>query len=207
MDKMKVLMLNGSPHDECVFRALEEVGTVLQKEGIEIEIINVGKENIRGCIDCKFCKENERCVFNDLVNEVALKFKEADGLVIGTPVYYSGMNGTLKSFLDRLFWSSHFEKGMKVGAAVISSRRAGSTNALDEIYKYFGISSMPIVTSSYWNEVHGYKKEDILSDEEGMRTLRNLGTNMAFLLKAIHEYKEKYGKPLLETGKLTNFQK
>ena len=202
---MKVLMLNGSPHDECVFRALEEVGTVLQKEGIEIEIINVGKENIRGCIDCKFCKENERCVFNDLVNEVALKFKEADGLVIGTPVYYSGMNGTLKSFLDRLFWSSHFEKGMKVGAAVISSRRAGSTNALDEIYKYFGISSMPIVTSSYWNEVHGSKKEDVLKDKEGLQTMRNLGKNMAFLIKSIALGKEKYSLPKNEEKIVTSF--
>ena len=159
---MKVLILNGSPRiDGCTARALKEVEKILNTEEIETETIVVGNKNVRGCIACNTCQAKGKCVFDDLVNEIAPKFEEADGIIIGTPVYYAGSNGNIISLLDRLFYSTNFDKTMKVGAAVISSRRAGSTSALDEIYKYFGICNMPIVTSSYWNEVHGFTKEDV----------------------------------------------
>lgn len=203
---MKVLILNGSPRkDGCTTRALREVEEVLNEEGIITEVIEVGNKDIRGCIACNSCRSTGKCVFNDLVNEVAPKFAEADGIIIGTPVYYAGANGNILSFLDRLFYSTNFAKTMKVGAAVISSRRAGSTSALDEIYKYFGISSMIIVTSSYWNEVHGFTKEDVENDKEGLQTMRNLGRNMAFIIKAINLGKEKYDLPEIETSEFTSF--
>ena len=203
---MKVLIINGSPHaNGCTMTALKEVEKVLNDEGIETQILNIGNEDIRGCIACNYCKEHHQCAFDDIVNEAAKLFYESDGILIGSPVYYSGMNGTLKSFLDRLFNSSYIKKSMKVGAAVASSRRAGSTAVIDEIYKYFGISNMPIVTSSYWNEVHGFKSEDVKKDQEGLQTMRNLGRNMAFLIKAISLGKEKYGFPQNETGKFTSF--
>lgn len=203
---MKVLILNGSPRaNGCTARALEELEKTLNEEGIETESILIGNKDIRGCIACGSCSKNGKCIFDDIVNEIAPKFQEADGLVIGTPVYYAGSNGTMISLLDRLFYSTHFDKSMKVGAAVISSRRAGSTSALDEIYKYFGISSMPIATSSYWNEVHGFNKEDVEKDLEGLQTMRNLGKNMAFMIKAINLGKEKYGLPKIETGAFTSF--
>jgi multimeric flavodoxin WrbA len=203
---MKVLIINGSPHvDGCTATALKEVEKELNKEGIETETINIGNKDIRGCIGCFKCKELKKCVFDDIVNEVAVKFGESDGILIGTPVYYSGMNGTLKAFLDRLFHSSYIGKTMKVGAAVISSRRAGSTSAYDEIHKYFGIAGMPIATSTYWNEVHGSNKEEVLKDEEGLQTMRNLGRNMAFLIKSINLGKKEYGLPERESGAWTNF--
>lgn len=203
---MKVLILNGSAHASgCTARALKELEKTLNEEGIETENILVGNQDIRGCIACGSCYKNGKCIFNDVVNEIAPKFAEADGIVIATPVYYAGSNGTILSLLDRLFYSTHFDKSMKVGAAVISSRRAGSTSALDEIYKYFGISNMPIATSSYWNEVHGKIKEDVEKDLEGLQTMRNLGRNMAFLIKAIALGKEKYGLPQIELKEHTNF--
>ena len=203
---MKVLILNGSARaNGCTARALEELEKILNEEGIETESILVGNQDIRGCIACGSCYKNGKCIFNDIVNEIAPKFAEADGIVIATPVYYAGSNGTLISLLDRLFYSTHFDKSMKVGAAVISSRRAGSTSALDEIYKYFGISNMPIATSSYWNEVHGKVREDVEKDLEGLQTMRNLGRNMAFLIKAIALGKEKYGLPQVELKEHTNF--
>ncbi len=203
---MKVLIINGSPHvDGCTATALKEVEKELNKEGIETETITIGNKDIRGCIGCFKCKELKKCVFDDIVNEAAIKFGESDGILIGTPVYYSGMNGTLKAFLDRLFHSSYIGKTMKVGAAVISSRRAGSTSAYDEIHKYFGIAGMPIATSTYWNEVHGSNKEDVLKDEEGLQTMRNLGRNMAFLIKSINLGKKEYGLPERESGAWTNF--
>ena len=203
---MKVLILNGSPHIKgCTSRALKEVEDTLNKEGIETETIIVGNKNIRGCISCNSCKTNGKCVFDDLVNEIALKFENADGIIIGTPVYYAGANGTLISLLDRLFYSTHFDKTMKVGASVISSRRAGSTSAFDEINKYFTITSMPIVSSSYWNEVHGFTKEDVEKDLEGLQTMRNLARNMAFMIKAINLGKEKFGLPKNERGVFTSF--
>ena len=203
---MKVILLNGSPNnDGCTARALKEVAITLNQEGIETEIINIGNDNIRGCIACLKCREINRCIFDDLVNIVAKKLEEADGIVIGSPVYYAGINGSLKSLLDRLFYSTRFDKTMKLGACVVSSRRAGSTTAYDEIHKYFGITGMPIVTSTYWNEVHGFTKEDVEKDLEGLQTIRNLGHNMAFMLKAINDAKAKYGMPLKERGNFTSF--
>lgn len=204
---MKVLLINGSPHkDGCTKRALTEVEKALNGENIETEIITVGNKKIRSCIDCRKCSETNKCIYDDLVNETAPKFLEADGIVIGTPVYYAHANGGVISFLDRLFFStSAIDKNMKVGAAVVSSRRAGSTSAFDEINKYFTISSMPIVSSTYWNEVHGSVKEDVEKDLEGLKTMRNLGRNMAFLIKSINLGKKEYGIPENETGIYTNF--
>ena len=203
---MKVLIINASPHnDGCTSYALKEVENELNKEGIQTETLNIGTKDIRGCIACDYCKKNHKCAIDDEVNIAAKLFEESDGILIGTPVYYSGMNGTLKSFLDRLFNSSYIKKTMKVGAAVTSSRRAGSTSTIDEIHKYFEISNMPIVTSTYFNEVHGFNKEDVLKDEEGLQTMRNLGRNMAFLIKSINLGKEKYGLPKKDKGKKTNF--
>ena len=203
---MKVLILNGSPRiDGCTARALKEVEKILNAEEIETETMVVGNKDIRGCIACNTCQRKGKCAFDDLVNEIAPKFEEADGIIIGTPVYYAGSNGNIISLLDRLFYSTNFDKTMKVGAAVISSRRAGSTSALDEIYKYFGICNMPIVTSSYWNEVHGFTKEDVEKDKEGLQTMRNLGRNMAFMIKSIALGKEKYNLPENENGPFTSF--
>lgn len=203
---MKVLILNGSARMKgCTARALKEVSDTLEREGIDTETIVVGNKEIRGCISCNSCKTKGECVFDDLVNEIAPKFEEADGIVIGTPVYYAGSNGTLISLLDRLFYSTHFNKTMKVGAAVLASRRAGSTSAFDEINKYFTITNMPIVSSSYWNEVHGFTEADVEKDLEGLQTMRNLGRNMAFMIKAINLGKEKYGLPEQERGAFTSF--
>lgn len=203
---MKVIILNGSPHIKgCTARALREAEETLNKEGIETETIMVGNKNIRGCIACNTCGVKGKCIFEDLVNETAPKFEKAEGLIVGTPVYYAGANGTILSFLDRLFYSTHFDKSMKVGAAVLSSRRAGSTSALDEINKYFTIANMPIAASSYWNEVHGFTEKDVNKDLEGLQTMRNLGRNMAFLIKAIRLGKEQYGLPKRETGAFTSF--
>ena len=205
---MRVLILNGSPHkDGCTSTALKEVEKILNQEGIETQTLQIGNLEIRGCIACNYCKEHKKCVFDDVVNEAAKIFEQCDGLLIGSPVYYSGASGTLLSFLDRFFHSSYIKKSMKVGAAILSSRRAGSTSALDEIYKYFGISNMPIATSTYWNEVHGFTKEDVLNDKEGVQTMHNLARNMAFLMKSIELGKKEYGLPQIETGTLTNFMK
>lgn len=203
---MKVLILNGSPRaNGCTARALKELENTLHEEGIETETILIGNKDVRGCISCRSCASTGKCVFDDIVNEIAPKFESADGIVIGTPVYYAGSNGTILSLLDRLFFSTHFDKSMKVGACVISSRRAGSTSAYDEINKYFGICSMPIATSTYWNEVHGSKQEDVEKDKEGLQTMRNLAHNMSFLMKSIKLGKEKYGLPENEKGTFTNF--
>lgn len=203
---MKVLILNGSPRSHgCTARALEEVEKTLHEERIETETVLVGNKDVRGCIACRSCASTGKCVFDDIVNEIAPKFESADGIIIGTPVYYAGSNGTILSLLDRLFFSTHFDKSMKVGASVISSRRAGSTSAYDEVNKYFGICSMPIATSTYWNEVHGSKAEDVEKDKEGLQTMRNLGRNMAFLMKSIQLGKEKYSLPKNEKGTFTNF--
>ena len=203
---MKVIIINGSAHiNGCTARALKEVSDILNKEEIDTEIINVGNKNIRGCISCETCSTKGKCVFDDEVNKIAKKFEEADGIIIGTPTYYAGANGTIISLLDRLFYSTSFNKTMKVGAAVISSRRAGSTSAYDEINKYFTITGMPIVSSTYWNEVHGFTAEDVEKDLEGLQTMRNLGRNMAFLIKSINLGKEKYGLPEKEVGLFTSF--
>ena len=205
---MKILVINGSAHlNGCTNRGLREVEATLSELGVECERINIGNKDIRGCIGCNFCREHKRCVFNDIVNEVAPKLAEADGIIVGTPVYYAGANGQVLSFMDRLFYSTSgtIDKTMKVGAAVVSSRRAGSTSAFDEINKYFTISAMPIVSSTYWNEVHGFTAQDVEDDKEGLQTMRNLARNLAFMLKAIAAQKAAEGIPAQERGAITSF--
>ena len=205
---MKVLLINGSPHAHgCTHTALNVVAEELQKAGVETEIVHVGHKDIRGCIGCYKCREIGRCVFNDdLVNEVARKFKEADGLVIGSPVYYAGPNGTLVSFLNRLFFSTSFEKRFKVGAAVVSARRMRTTATLDTQNKYFLHGEMPVASSRYWNAVHGNTAEEVLKDDEGLQTMRVLGRNMAFLIRAIHAERERGGLPEQDPQRIaTNF--
>ena len=203
---MKVLMINGSPRaNSNTGLALEEMAKIFVKEDIECEIIQIGNNDIRGCLSCGYCYKNGKCVIDDIVNEVALKFKEADGLVVGTPVYYAGTNGTVVSFLDRLFYSSNFDKTMKVGAAVAIARRGGCTTALDEINRYFSISGMPICASQYWNMAYGQKAGQAVLDEEGMQTMRTLASNMVFMLRSIALGKEKYGLPNKEKKIMTNF--
>ena len=202
----KVLLLNGSPHrNGCTATALEEMMRVFEAEGIETELIQVGTSAVRGCISCNKCSEAGKCVFDDLVNEVAPKFEEADGLVVGSPVYYASPNGNILSFLDRLFYSTPFPKHMKVGAAVVSCRRGGNTASFDVLNKYFTISSMPVASSTYWNQVHGFTAEDVAKDAEGLQTMRNLARNMAFMIKSIADGKEKYGVPDLERTSFTSF--
>ena len=205
---MKALFINGSPHvNGCTKRGLLEVEKVLKEKGFETEWLEVGTQNIRGCIGCYYCRTNHKCVFNDIVNESVAKLDEADAVIIGTPVYYAGPNGQLHSFLDRFFFSTYgtVNKTMKVGATVVSSRRAGSTSAFDDINKYFTISSMPVASSTYWNEVHGFTPEEVEKDLEGLQTMRNLATNIAFMVKAIKNLKEKEGLPVMESGSKTNF--
>lgn len=193
---MKVLLINGSPNKEgCTFTALSEVEKTLQAEGIETELIQVGHKDIRGCIGCGKCVTLGKCVFDDVVNEVAPKFAECDGIVVGSPVYYASANGTLVSFMDRLSYSSSCDKTMKVGAAVVSARRGGNSATFDQLNKYFTISSMPIASSQYWNQVHGFTADDVRKDGEGLQTMRTLGNNMAFLIKSIALGKETYGLP------------
>ncbi|MBI4857899.1 MAG: flavodoxin family protein [Acetobacterium woodii] len=195
---MKVLLINGSPNAKgCTYTALTEVEKSLNAEKIETEIVHVGHKDIRGCIGCRKCFTTGKCVFDDVVNEMAPKFAECDGIVVGSPVYYASANGTLISFLDRLFYSTsgNCDTTMKVGAAVVSARRAGTTATFDELNKYFTISNMPIVSSQYWNMVHGYTPEDVYQDEEGCQIMRTLGKNMAFLIKSIDLGKEKFGLP------------
>ena len=203
---MKVLLINGSPNvNGCTYTALKEVADTLEKEGVETEIIHVGNKDIRGCIGCRQCKQTGKCVFNDIVNEVAPKFAACDGIVIGSPVYFAAPNGTVISFIDRLFYSCTVDKTMKVGAAVSSARRAGTTATFDVLNKYFTISQMPIVSANYWNNVHGYTPEQVQQDLEGMLNMRILGRNMAFLIKAIKAQKEATGLPDKEPHVFTNF--
>ncbi len=205
---MKVILLNGSPRRSgCTNRALEEAAKTLEENGINTEIIHIGGGDIRGCTACGGCSKTHKCIFDDAVNEVLPRFEEADGIIVGSPVYYASPNGTMLSFLDRLFYaSSGFDKTMKVGAAVVSCRRGGSTATFDALNKYFTISEMPVVSSRYWNQVHGSCAEEVEKDEEGMQTMRMLGRNMAFLIKSIALGKEKYGLPEKEPQKLfTNF--
>ena len=202
----KVLLLNGSPKaDGCTATALNEMIKVFNEEGIETEVIQVGNKDIRGCVSCGYCEKNGKCVVNDLVNEVAEKFESADGLVVGSPVYYSSPNGTILSFMDRLFYSTSFSKQMKVGAAVVSCRRGGNTATFDVLNKYFTISGMPVASSTYWNQVHGFTAEDVKKDLEGLQTMRNLARNMSFMIKAFTDAKEKYGLPTVEGNAFTSF--
>ena len=203
---MKVLLINGSPRaNGCTAAALKEMISVFEAEGVETELVHAGNKDIRGCIACGSCMKSGKCVFDDLVNEVAPKFEEADGLVVGSPVYYASPNGTVLSFLDRLFYSTRFPKHMKVGAAVVSARRGGNTASFDVLNKYFSISGMPIATATYWNQVHGFTAEDVKKDAEGLQTMRNLARNMVFLMKAIADGREKYGLPEVEHGSFTSF--
>ena len=202
----KVLLLNGSPHASgCTATALDEMVKVFAEEGIETEIVQVGNQDIRGCVACGYCGSNGKCVVNDLVNEIAPKFEEADGLVVGSPVYYASPNGTILALLDRLFYSTHFSKNLKVGAAVVSARRGGTTATYDVLNKYFTISGMPVASSTYWNMVHGFTSEDVKKDLEGLQTMRNLARNMSFMIKAFADAKAKYGEPKIERGAFTSF--
>lgn len=193
---MKVLIINGSPRKEGnTAVALDEVRKTLEAEGIETETVHVGHKDIHGCIACGKCKETGKCVFSDIVNEVAPKFAEADGLVIGSPVYYASPAGTMLSFLDRLFYSTPFDKTMKVGAAVAVCRRGGAGTTFDVLNKYFTICGMPVASSQYWNSVHGRLPGEAAQDVEGLQTMRTLGRNMAFLVKSIAIGKQQYGLP------------
>ncbi|MBQ1825450.1 MAG: flavodoxin family protein, partial [Firmicutes bacterium] len=182
-----------------------EMIKVFTEEGVETELIQVGNKAIRGCIACNSCAGTGRCVFDDLVNEVAPKFEEADGLVVGSPVYYGSPNGNILSFMDRLFYSTHFSKHMKVGASVVSCRRGGNTASFDVLNKYFTISAMPVASSTYWNQVHGFSAEDVEKDREGLQTMRNLARNMSFMIRAFKDAREKYGYPVQETDTFTSF--
>ena len=203
----KVLLLNGSPHPHgCTAAALEEMIGVLASEGMETELVHVGHQAVRGCVSCGACRKLGRCVFNDdPVNALAPKLEAADGLVIGSPVYYGSPNGTLLSLLDRLFYSTSFSKHMKVGAAVVSCRRGGNTASFDVLNKYFTISGMPVASSTYWNQVHGFTAEDVRKDLEGLQTMRNLARNMAFLIRAIAAERQASGLPQVERGSFTSF--
>ena len=203
---MKVLMINASPRaDGNTAAALAQMERIFSEEGIGTEILQLGQQAVRGCIACGSCWKNGKCVFDDAVNEAAPKFEAADGLVVATPVYYASANGTLVSFLDRLFYSTHFDKTMKVGAAVSVARRGGLTATYDELNKYFAISGMPIASGQYWNGAHGAAKGEAEQDEEGMQQMRTLARNMAFLLRAVADAKEKYGLPAREPFRPMNF--
>lgn len=197
---MKVLLLNGSPRKEGnTFAVLREMEKTFNAEGVQTELIHVGNQNVHGCLACGKCGELGKCVLDDLVNEVAAKLSEADGLVIGSPVYYASPAGTLMAFLDRLFYSSaSINKSMKVGASVAVARRAGTTATFDVLNKYFTISNMPVVSSQYWNVAHGAKPGEVLQDAEGMQTMRTLARNMTFLMKSIELGKKKFGLPKVE---------
>ena len=201
-----VLLVNGSPHTNgCTARALEEIIRTLREEGIETELLQIGRDSIHGCTGCRYCRTHDRCVFSDAVNKAAELFEKADGLIVGSPVYYGSPNGTVLSFLDRLFYSTGFSKHMKVGAAVVSCRRGGNTASFDVLNKYFTISGMPVASSTYWNQVHGFTAADVEKDAEGLQTMRNLARNVAFLIRAIGAEKERSGLPAVERSAFTSF--
>lgn len=203
---MKVLMINGSPRvGGNTSVALAEMQKIFEENGIETEILQIGNKDIRGCIGCGYCFKNGRCTFDDIVNEIAPKFEACDGLVIGSPVYYAAANGTLVSLLDRLFYSTPFDKTMKVGASVAVARRGGLSSTFDQLNKYFTISGMPVASSQYWNSVHGRTPGEAAQDAEGLQTMRTLARNMSFLIKSIALGKETYGIPEKEPRQATNF--
>ena len=203
---MKVLMINGSPRlggNTAV--ALREMETIFKAEGIETEIIQIGNKAIRGCIACGKCAEKGKCVFDDAVNEIAPKFEACDGLVVGSPVYFASANATLVAFLTRLFYSTPFDKTMKVGAAIAVARRGGLSATFDELNKFFTISGMPVASSQYWNSVHGREPGQAAQDAEGLQTMRTLARKMTFLMRSIELGREKYGLPEREAAQRTNF--
>ena len=203
---MKVLIINGSPKaNGNTAVAIREMEAVFAKEGVEYETVQVGNKDVRGCIACNQCGNLGHCVFDDVVNELSKKFEEADGLVVASPVYYASANATLVACLDRMFYSSHFDKTMKVGASVVCARRGGCSSTFDELNKYFTISGMPVAASSYWNDVHGSAPGEAELDVEGRRTMRVLARNMTFLMKSIALGKEKYGLPEEEPRQFFNF--
>ena len=203
---MKVLMLNGSPRkDGNTEIALKEMEKIFLQYGIQTETVQVGNKDIRGCIACGSCKKTGKCVFDDLVNETAKKFEEAEGLVVASPVYYASANATLIAFLQRLFYSTPFSKRMKVGASVAAARRGGLTATYDELNKFFGISGMPIASGQYWNGIHGTAQGEALEDKEGLQMMRTLAHNMAFLMRSIALGKEQFGLPETEPRQSTNF--
>ena len=203
---MKVLMINGSPRSKGnTALALQEMEGIFAQAGVEVETIQVGHLAIRGCMACGSCHKTGRCAIDDLVNEVAPKFQACDGLVVGSPVYYAGANATLTAFLTRLFYSTPFDKTMKVGAAVVCARRGGLSATFDELNKFFTISGMPVASSQYWNSVHGRQSGEAAQDEEGMQTMRTLARNMAFLMKSIALGREAYGLPEKEEPARTSF--
>ena len=203
---MKVLIINGSPRkDGNTSIAVNELVKTFQADGIETEVCQVGNKDIRGCVACGACFQKGKCVFNDIVNELAPKFEEADGLIVTSPVYYASANATLIACLDRLFYSTHFDKTMKVGASVVIARRGGCSATFDELNKFFTISGMPVASSQYWNSVHGREKGEAEQDAEGLQTMRTLARNMSFLMKSIALGKEKYGLPEKEAWQPTHF--
>ncbi len=203
---MKVLILNGSPHPSGVnYLAIEEMTTVFEEENVDAEVVQVGNQAVRGCIACGSCSKLGKCVFDDVVNELADKFKQADGLIVTSPVYYASANATLIATLDRLFYSTSFDKTMKVGASVVSCRRGGASATFDELNKYFTISSMPVVSSQYWNSIHGNNADEAMLDEEGKQIMRTLARNMIFLMKSIQLGKEQFGLPQKEKHISTNY--
>ena len=203
---MKVLMINGSPRENGnTAIALDEMKNVFEAEGVETEIVQVGNKNVRGCVACGRCAKLGKCVFDDIVNELAPDFEAADGLVIASPVYYASANATLIAVLDRLFYSTPFSKAMKVGASVVCARRGGCSATFDELNKYFTITNMPVASSQYWNSIHGRGPGEAVQDEEGRQTMRTLARNMTFLMKSIALGKEKYGLPDIEKHIFTNF--
>ena len=203
---MKILMINGSPRAEGnTARALSEMRTIFEKAGAEVEYVHVGQMAIRGCTGCAACFKTKKCAIDDIVNELSPKLEACDGMVIGSPVYYAAPNGTLISLLDRLFYSTKFDKRMKVGASVVVARRGGCSSAFDQLNKYFTISGMPIASSQYWNSVHGAMPGQVEADTEGMQTMRTLAHNMLFLIKSIALGKEAYGLPEKEKSQWTNF--
>ena len=203
---MKVLLINGSPRAKGnTALGLAEMAKIFEAQGIEVETIHVGNKAIRGCIACRRCAELGKCVFDDLVNEVAPKLEAADGIVVGSPVYYAGPNATVTAFLDRLFFSTRFDKTMKVGAAAVVCRRGGASATFDRLNKYFTIAGMPVASSYYWNSLHGREPGEAEQDGEGMYTMRTLARNMAFLMKSIALGKEKYGLPEQEEHVWTHF--
>ena len=204
--QLKVLMLNGSPRENGnVALAFHEMEQVFKEAGVAYENILLGRMDVRGCIACETCRKNGKCVFNDVVNELAAKFEEADGLVIGSPVYYGSANGTLTSALQRLFYSTHFDKSLKVGASVVSARRSGCTATFDELNKFFTLSNMPVASSQYWNNIYGWEPGEGSVDDEGRQVMRVLARNMVFLMKSIALGKNEIGLPKTEERVWTNF--
>ena len=206
---MRFLLINGSPHKEgTTSAALAEFARILKEEGAESETVQIGNLAIRGCTACMYCKKNGKCVICDTVNEVAERFAEADGIIVASPVYYASPTGSVISFLDRLFFSTPFKKTMKLGASIVCARRGGLSASFDVLNKYFAMSGMPIIPSTYWNQVHGAPSgEDALLDEEGMQTVRNLARNAVFLARSIELGKEHFGLPVEERNHRTNFIK